>query len=159
MNAFFSLYDYRQWHWLWTPFFPPQTGLFLVRYPGDLLQITLPRYQDLMKLRLQSLMQDWMAGTSASPQETHQLLCQTLAALDPRQEPPKLQADLQIWQTDWADGLIEMNETFFQQLSRHMERNFPFRLHPPIPSEQAQLRSLYQQMMLPQWLNELTKGR
>lgn len=156
MNPFFSLQDYRQWHWLWTPFFPTQTGLFLVRYPGDLLQITKSRYQDLAKLRLRSLIQADLEATSQ--QETHQILCQTLQALDPMQEPPELQADLQLWQVNWADALIEHNNTFFQKLSRRMERNFPFRMHPPIPSEQAQLRSLYRGMTIDRWLSELAKG-
>ena len=154
-----SLDDYQQWRWLWNPFFPTMTGLYLVRYPGDLLQMTRLLYEHLMKLRFQSLIQDWMSQTEAGQQETHQLLCQALYSLEPMQEPPKLAEDLWIWREAWADAMIEFNVTFFEKLGMQMDRNFPFQMHPPIPSEQEQLRARGEEMDLHQWLIELTEGR
>lgn len=158
MNAAFSFNDYRQWHWLWTPFFPVQTGLFLVRYPSDRLQMTQPLYQALMQLRFQSLVHDWMAETTATQQETHNLLCQALQVLELPQEPPQL-GDLWVWREEWADSMIRFNSRFFQRLNYQMERTFPFRMHPPIPSEQSQLRSLYKKIKLDEWLSELIQTK
>ncbi len=158
MNAFSDLDNYRQWQWIWTPFSPTQSGLFLVRYPGDLLQITRARYKALVKLRVQNLIYHWMHQTKRGQPETHRLLTETWQILDALHKPPQL-GDLWVWQQEWADALIDLNTTFFKKLALRMEYDFPARMYPPIPSEQQQLRTYYQNMMLVDWLGELTGER
>lgn len=156
MNPSLSCDQYRQWRWRWTPFFPTITGLYIVKYPGDLLQMTRPLYQELITLRLQCLIQDWMIATKATQQQTHQQLDQVWQQLEPTQESPPWQEDPQQWQAAWAEHLIAHNSRFWQQLRLRMDRNFPFRMHPPIPSEQEQLRAREQVTTLDRWLIELT---
>lgn len=153
MPTYFTSEHYRQWQWIWTPFFPTRTGLFLVRYPGDLIQMPKQVYKKLMKLRFSCLIHD--ATEQQSANQTHLLLCQALRMLHSPQEPPRL-THSEEWREAWAELIIEFNQTFFQRLSTHpLDRHFPVPMHPPLPSEQAQLRPLHDEMRLIEWLGEL----
>ena len=113
-----SLNDYEEMKQVWIPNEGNQE-LFLVRIPDDLTTLTESKYQELMKLRLEWMMEDWLK-TNPDRNELQQMLVQTLDQLNPVQEAPS-QVDFEgeekqiwAWAMGWGESLLEFNSTWME---------------------------------------------
>ena len=166
INEQTTIQDYENFPLVWKSEESGNPSLFLVKIPIGTEHLSQPAYDRLISLRLQWMIQTWMATTGNSQPQTHQRLTQALRTLY-LQEPPDLYEGSQMqelqplwwWTQEWAETLLYRNETFktkFQLI--HPELSFPIVLQPTDPQTQQQWLAEHNQITLADWLRELTSG-
>ena len=160
--------DYSNYLWVWKPQETGDQGLFLVRVPLHLQQMSWRTYLHLMLLRIQWMIQTGLVQTGQPQIEVQRQLEQALAILNATQEPPSLYetslsrepAPIPLWAKVWAEALIGLNETWKTKFqSENWQVKFPCPvIHPSDPRVQQQWREDHDEITLDNWLADLTYG-
>lgn len=134
--------NYETYTQVWKPQILGDQGLFLVRVPHDLTEITNDLYEQLMQLRIQWMIRTWITHSGETQLQTARRLAQALQILYSQQMPPMLCLQgtqelrpLEEWAEDWGQTLVHHNETLMTRFELQNGWIFPTPVQLPLESE------------------------
>lgn len=143
----------------WIPQERGSQAMFCIRIPQDWEKMDYRDFEEMMKLKLEWLMQEAVESGIAK-EEVQQELVQTLHQLNPIQEAPSLmdedgdEMQLWSWTMKWAESLVEFNSTWYEWFQvMNPDIYFPVELN-EYPSSTTTME-LHDEMTLDQFLMEL----
>ena len=157
--------EYETYSQVWKPQATGDQGLFLVRVPPDLQEMTDEIYEQLMRLRIQWMIRTWMIETEETQEDTARRLAQALGILYAQQMPPMLYFSgtkelrpLGEWAEDWSEALAHYNETLRTKFELQHGWVFPTPVQlPDNPTVQKAWQSEHDdEITLEIWLSYLT---
>mgnify|MGYP001792123398 FL=1 len=157
--------EYETYPQVWKPKETGDQGLFLVRVPPDLQEMTDEIYLQLMQLRVQWMICHWITETNEPQETTARRLAQALSKLSSQQTPPALHtpgtgelSPIDLWTEEWSETLVRYNETLTTKFELQNSWVFPMSVQlPSDPAIQKDWQSEHDdEITLEIWLSYLT---